>query len=127
MDQLIALILKTIQDNVTLSDTLELRQLPEGGGLAVQIAPSAPDMIFLNKKEAYELNLLFLSKNLDQLIAFTELTKIDSYISKLKEYPDTVNYEWVNATTTTKPAYVDQEDNGQYIYSMILSCLINEL
>lgn len=127
MDQLIALILQTIQDNVALSDTLELRQLPEAGGLAVQIAPSGEDKVFLNKKESYELNLLFLSKNANQLTAYSELTLIDLYISKLQEYPNTVNFEWVNATTTTKPAYVDTEDNGQYIYSMVLSCKISDV
>jgi len=127
MEQLIALILQTIQDNITLSDTLELRQLPEAGGLAVQIAPSAPEHISLNKKEAYELNLLFLSKNFNQLTAFSELSLIDKYVSRLKTYPNTIDIEWVNATTTTKPAYVDTEDNGQFIYSMVLSCLISDL
>lgn len=127
MDELIALVLATIQNNVTLSDTLQLRQLPESGGLAVQIAPSGTDKIFLTKKESYELNLLFLSKNVDQLIAFSELSSIDRYISRLTSYPDTTTIEWVNATTTTKPAYVDQEDNGQFIYSMVLSCYISDL
>lgn len=121
MNELLDLIIATIEDNVSLTGTIDVGQLKQAEGISVEIGPYGTDQTFLNKSKTANLALLFLRKSKDQQICLSELDAIGEYLSKLKVYPSTASIQWVNAEVTTEASYVDKEENGAYIYSMVVS------
>lgn len=126
MDELIKAILKAITDNVTLTGTLEMGQLPPDDGISAEIAPSSNLTTYQNKGKLDKVSLLFLRKSPSQVLCIQELEKIGEYLSRLTTYPQPENdMEWANSLVSTPPTYVDTEDNGSFIYSMIVDNLIS--
>lgn len=121
MDEIINLIKDTIKDNVTLDKGLIIGKVGSGESLSMQIAPSGTDLTFLNKNITYDLDILFLRKSKNQLTCVNELSTIGKYLRQLKIYPNTSEICWENSLQTSGPSYVDQEDNGYWIYSMVIS------
>lgn len=121
MEEFITLIKDTIKNNVTLTNGLIIGKIGTGESNSMQIAPSNTETTFLNKSIIYKLDLLFLSKSKDQKTCINELDAIGKYLRRLKKYPGTDNICWSNAIQTSGPRYVDQEDGGYWIYSMVIS------
>jgi len=121
MLDILTLIKDTIENGVTLTESIELGKLGTGESLVMQVAPSGTDETFLDKSISYELDLLFLRKSEVQTTCINELTSIANFLRKLKTYPNTPNIEWVNSFITTMPNFVGQEQSGEWIYSMVVS------
>lgn len=123
MNDLLDLIRATILSGVTsLTVTkIDVGQLPQKGGISVEIAPSPTDRTFLTKSRTGSLDLLIMRKSRDQALCISELDSIGEYLSKLKVYPSTANIQWVNSEVTTDVNMVSKEENGPYIYAMVIS------
>jgi hypothetical protein len=124
MDEFLNAVLKAIDDaGLSLTAPIEIGQLPPEEGASVEFGPSNNRTTFLNKCKEDNIVLLFLRKSQNQLVCIKELDAIGEYLSKLKTYPQPTSgpIRWVNTEVTTPAGYVDKEDNGSYIYSMIIS------
>lgn len=128
MDELIIELIAMIQDaGLELSDTIDIGQLPEDGGIRFQFGPGTTNKTWLNKGNESTVVILGLAKNTNQLTALQDLDKICYYVESQKSYPILTNgIEIVDVMTATRPQWVDKEDNGQYIYSMILNVKISQ-
>lgn len=125
MKELLDLIIDTIESaGLELSATIAVGTLPKDGGISVQIVDVPNVTTFLSKGTVDNMNLLFLMKSEDPTLCISELYKIGDYLRKLKTYPNTATIEWSNSIATG-PQWVDEEDNGRYIYSMVVTNLIN--
>lgn len=118
MGELINLIKQTIVDNVGSVSSINIGQLPLQGGLSMQIQTSEVDRVFLNKNFTQEMDILFLIKSKDQQLCLNTLDDIKNYLNRLKVYPNTSTIEWVNANAQGG-LFVDKEDTGFFIYSMV--------
>lgn len=125
MNELLELIIATIAAGVpSLTEEIQIGQVKQSQGLSVEIVPYSTNTTFMNKGKTADMPLLFLRKSKDQQICLSELDAIGEYLSKLKVYPSTTSIQWVNAEVTTDASYVDKEENGAYIYSMVISNFI---
>ncbi len=94
----------------------EIGQLPEKGGLAMQLAPaSAPD-VYLDGSSSDNMSLLFLCKNKDQPTALSTLENVCNTLTRIKKHP----HDIYNLHVATTPNYVGK-DGDYWIYS----CIIN--
>lgn len=113
-------VLDTIESNISLSDSISLDTLPEDGGLYCEISPGYNSQEYFNRKNNKIIPFLFLYKNTDQTVCIDTLSSICNYIEKIKEYPQTSGFVWVNANVATTPNKIGKDERF-YIYS----CIIN--
>ena len=85
MDELILAIINMIDNaGLELSDSFEIGQLPEDGGLRFQFAPSRTNRTWMTKGNESTVSLLGLAKNSNQLICLQDLEKICYYLESQK-------------------------------------------
>lgn len=128
MDELINSIITLITNaGLSLSDAFEVGQLPTDGGLRIQVGAGTTNKTWLDKGNESTIPLVAFAKNINQLTAIQDLDKTSRYLEGLKVYPDPGNgIEIVDIMINPRPQYIDKEDNGQYIYSMVLNVKISQ-
>ena len=90
-------------------------QLPETGGLVVQLAPSPVGVAYLDGASSDNSSLLFLCKNSNQRAALTQLESVCETLVQTQSHECGAYSWWV----ATMPNYVGKE--GDYwIYSCII-------
>lgn len=114
------LIVSELETNLSLLYNINIGKLSKVGGLSIELVPSPPTTTFLNKSIEDEKLILFLCKDKNQLNCLNELDKIRDYLIKKKKYPSSMEFEWVNSYVSTDIEYVDNTEDGNYIYSMII-------
>lgn len=91
-------------------------QLPEEGGLVLQIAPSSVGKVYLDGSSSDNMSLLFLSKYKTQRTAVANLEKVCNKLTRTKRHAHGI----YNLEVATQPNYIDKE--GDF---WIYSCIIN--
>lgn len=102
---------------------INIGQLPESGGIVMELAPSGTPKRFLNGQSYGQISVLLLSKNKSQKTALNNLDEIIAKCSTLN-LPNGNNWEIKTIDVATMPNYVTCEKNDKeklWIYSMILT------
>lgn len=91
-------------------------QLPQDGGLVMELAPSSAGETYLNGTSSDQMSLLFLCKHEKQLEALCTLEEVCRVLTRRKRH----EFGIYNVTVSTSPNYVGK-DGDFWIYS----CIIN--
>ncbi|MBE6851767.1 MAG: hypothetical protein E7504_08630 [Ruminococcus sp.] len=106
----------TILSYISKTTGAVIGQLPESGGLAVQVAPSPAGEQYFDGTSSDTMSLLFLCKSMQQRDALGTLDEICTALTRNKRHEHGI----YSLTVATAPNYVAKEGNF-WIYS----CIIN--
>lgn len=111
-----------IKDELGLEVSLE--ELPADGGLYVESGASVLESSYMNKSGLWKVPLLFISKRKSQKDGLQELQRISMHLHYRKIYPEGESFGWADASIVTPANKVKREEDGQYVHSCIVNCLI---
>ncbi len=124
MTELLELAAETVEKNCYLSDQVRLDELPEAGGLYVEIGSGYNETVYYDRSAVKLIPIVFMAKHVRQQDCMDELTTICEYLQSLKVYPKAETFVWLDAGVATWPIKVGRNEDGQYIYSCIVNCRI---
>ena len=101
-------------------ENLLIGALPAGNGIAVQLGPGTTNEVFLDKGSMADIYITVNGKHTDQAILVGALESIHKYLTQLKAYPNTSEYQIVDIETNATPNYIDIEKSGEWIFGSIL-------
>ena len=99
-DELLELIVDTVEKNCSLDSGISLEELPAESGLYAELGHS------------------------DQRRGLEELCEISSYLQRLKRYPQGKTFAWLNTETAKEPNKIGRDEDGIWHFSCILNCKI---
>lgn len=94
--------------------------LPAGEGITMTYGPGGPDTTFWNKGVKYSLPVVLNAKSANQQTVADALNNIHLALAQTRSYPRTGAYQITNISTIAAPAYLDREENGQWLYGSSL-------
>lgn len=103
--------------------SVPIGQLPENGGLVMELAPTGSPRRFLNGQSYAQMSVLMLSKDKSQKNALSKLSNVCDKCRTLN-LPYTDNWEIKTIETATMPNYIGTEktkDGTLWIYSAMLT------
>lgn len=98
--------------------------LTTGNSLTAEVAPSAPDRVFMDKNSYVFLDVTMNGKNHSLKTLSEAMNKIHSTLTRAKSYTaDTTNHRWqiVDITNRTLPQIIGREDNQDWLMASSLS------
>lgn len=104
--------------------SVSLKELPADGGLYAESGAPTLQNMYMDKSCLWRVPVLFMSKQSDQKQGLHNLEKICRLLHYRKSYPDGDSYGWADASITTPPNKIGRDEDGQYLHSCIISCLI---
>ena len=124
MDEILAFIIDTVNSNVTLPQTVESGQLETDNSIAMQLVAPGDEAEFLERTNIIAASTLILSKNINQQTALANVDNIVNYLTNIRgiyPQPTSNNFQWMTSVVTTRPTFVEKQDNQYYIYSAIIN------
>lgn len=103
---------------------ISLYELPADGGLYAESGAPALQCMYMNKSCLWKIPVLFLSKRKDQQQGLKELEQISMHLHYRKNYPDGTRYGWADASIITPANKIGRDEDGQYLHSCIVNCLV---
>ena len=94
--------------------------LPPDNGISIYMGASGPSTTFMHKRIVYDFNLTLNGKHASQQTVAKALNAIHTALTTAKSYPATDYWEIANIETIELPAYLDREENNQYLYGSSL-------
>lgn len=110
----------TLTSGLSIYSVIGIGSLPVDNGISMYLGAGATDQTFLDKGATYNIPVVINAKHSNQLMCLQALSSIHTHLSKLKDYPNTDDYQILNIQTTTSPNSIGQEANSQYLYGSIL-------
>ncbi len=115
-------LIDTLESELNLSNKINISELDTNEGISVELVPTSPTRITLNKKQELNLKVLFLRKSKNKKVCMDELESIGNYLTRRMSYPNFNDGSWSSAKIISSPSKVTREENGNYTYSMMISC-----
>jgi hypothetical protein len=107
-------------DGLSLYASTNIGALPDANGISVYLGPGATDRTFLDKGAEGFVYVVVNAKHTAQLTALQALDSIHDYLTKLKSYQITDDYQIINIETNSAPSYIGAEEHGGFLYGSIL-------
>ena len=120
--ELLELIRKEISDSCKMP--LRLDGMPAKGGISAELAPGYTDSLYYDKSAIRIIPVLFMSKGKDQRTVVNDLCQVCNCLQRLKTYPQTDGFVWLDVETATEPNLVGRQEDGQYMYSAVMNAKI---
>ena len=95
--------------------------LPTGVGLTVEIAPSSPSEVYLDKNLYVPLDVTLNGKHSNLKTLSDAMNKIHSTLTRAKTYPASDDWEIVDISNYTLPEIIGREDNNEWLMASSLS------
>lgn len=108
-----------LEDNVTLTDDIYIDNLPDAGGISMQIDNPAVIAKDMKKQSQQSLDLTFFRKSTDQALCISELEAIGKYMTKTADYDTVDGYKIYSIDCSISPTKVTKELDGNYIYALV--------
>ncbi len=123
-DELLELIVDTVEKNCSLDSGISLEELPAESGLYAELGDGFTESVFYDKGTVKTIPVLFLCRHSDQRRGLEELCEISSYLQRLKRYPQGKTFAWLNTETAKEPNKIGRDEDGIWHFSCILNCKI---
>lgn len=107
-------------DELGLFTSITRGALGTGNGLACEIAPSAPDEVYLDKNQYIPLDLTINGKHSNLQILSESMNRIHQELTMLRQYPKGEEWEIVDISTMTEPQIIGREDNNSWMMASSL-------
>lgn len=99
---------------------IRIGSLPVDNGLSMAIATGSP-IYSMDKGARHELSIVLNGKHTDQATVSNTLGELHELLTTRTTYPTTAEgCQITNVETLTAPAYLDREDNSQWLYGSSL-------
>lgn len=97
--------------------------LTTGNSLTAEVAPSAPDRVFMDKNSYVFLDVTMNGKHHSLKTLSEAMNKIHSTLTRAKSYTSDQNNRWqiVDITNRTLPQIIGREDNQDWLMASSLS------
>ena len=95
--------------------------LPTGVGLTVEIAPSSPSEVYLDKNLYVPLDVTLNGKHGNLKTLSDAMNKIHSTLTRAKTYPASDDWEIVDISNYTLPEIIGREGNNEWLMASALS------
>lgn len=95
--------------------------LPTGVGLTVEIGPSSPSEVYLDKNSFVPLDVTLNGKHGNLKTLSDAMNKIHSTLTRAKTYPASDNWEIVDISNYTLPEIIGREGNNEWLMASALS------
>lgn len=95
--------------------------LPTGVGLTVEIAPSSPSEVYLDKNLFVPLDVTLNGKHSNLKTLSDAMNKIHSTLTRAKTYPASDDWEIVDISNYTLPEIIGREGNNEWLMASSLS------
>ena len=95
--------------------------LPTGVGLTVEIAPSSPSEVYLDKNLFVPLDVTLNGKHGNLKTLSDAMNKIHSALTRAKTYPSSNDWEIVDISNYTLPEIIGREGNNEWLMASSLS------
>ena len=95
--------------------------LPTGVGLTVEIAPSSPSEVYLDKNLYVPLDVTLNGKHSNLKTLSDAMNKIHSALTRAKTYPASDNWEITDISNYTLPEIIGREGNNEWLMASSLS------
>lgn len=107
-------------DGMRLFSSITRGALGTGNGLCCEIAPSAPDEVYLDKNQYIPLDLTINGKHSNLQILSESMNRIHQELTMLRQYPSGEGWEIVDISTMTEPQIIGREDNNSWMMASSL-------
>ena len=107
-------------DGLDLFSPITRGALGTGNGMACEIAPSAPDEVYLDKNQYIPLDLTINGKHSNLEILSESMNRIHQELTMLRQYPSGEDWEIVDISTMTEPQIIGREDNNSWMMASSL-------
>ena len=107
-------------DELGLFTSITRGSLGTGNGLACEIAPSAPDEVYLDKNQYIPLDLTINGKHDNVQTLSESMNRIHQELTMLRQYPSGEDWEIVDISTMTEPQIIGREDNNSWMMASSL-------
>jgi hypothetical protein len=107
-------------DSMDLFPPITRGALGTGRTITCEVAPSAPDEVYLDKNQYITIDLTINAKSGNLQTLSDGLNMIHQNLTMLKAYPSTEQWEIVDITTLTEPQVIGREDNNEWIMASSL-------
>lgn len=107
-------------DELGLFSSITRGALGTGNGLACEIAPSAPDEVYLDKNQYIPLDLTINGKHSNLQTLSESMNRIHQELTMLRQYPEGDDWEIVDISTMTEPQIIGREDNNSWMMASSL-------
>ena len=95
--------------------------LPTGVGLTVEIAPSSPSEVYLDKNLFVPLDVTLNGKHSNLKTLSDAMNKIHSTLTRAKTYPSAESWEITDISNYTLPEIIGREGNNEWLMASSLS------
>jgi len=107
-------------DSMDLFPAITRGALGTGRTITCEVAPSAPDEVYLDKNQYIVIDLTINAKSGNLQTLSDGLNMIHQNLTMLKAYPKTEQWEIVDITTLTEPQVIGREDNNDWLMASSL-------
>lgn len=118
------LLCKTIEDNVSLTHSISLKEIKAEGGIYAELGEGFADSQYFDKSTILTMPVLFMCRDSDQKQGLEQLIKICNYLQRLKEYPSGNSFGWIDAAIAKQPSKIGRDEDGVYHFSCMINCRI---
>lgn len=94
--------------------------LPPDNALSIAWGSTGYHPFFSKTNVAVEMSAVFNGKNSDEQILSENMGRIHQYLSEMKKYPVTDNFQITNIQTISAPTLLSREENSQILYGSSL-------
>ena len=110
-----------VESAVDLYSNITIDTTPPFNGICMGNSTGYPIDTHFNKGMILSQNIMVNAKHIDKELAFDTVSNIHAYLTKLKDYPITDDFQIINIATVTTPMLIDIEDNKSYIIGSTIS------
>lgn len=100
--------------------SLVLNPLPADNGISFAPTGGVDETIFATLDAVCYSDVVLNAKHLNRETAYDTLARIHEMLTKLKVFTAGTNYEIIGIKTISKPQYLSECDNGQYLFGSSL-------
>ena len=108
-------------DDLDLFTTISRGALGTGNDLCCELAPSAPEEVYLDKNKYLILDLTINGKHTNLQTLTDAMNKIHEELTFMKEYPSESDWQMVDITTLTEPQVIGREDSNAWMMASSLA------
>lgn len=89
-------------------------------GLACEVGPTTPEVVYLDKNQYIPIDLTINGKHDDLRLLSDTMNLIHEHLTMLTDYPSGNGWEITDITTLTEPQIVEREDSNQWMMASAL-------
>ncbi len=108
-------------NNLGLFSTVLLGPLTPQPGIAVNMGPTAPESVYLDKNAYIPMDATINARHPDLRLLSNTMNTIHSSLTRRKTYPSGDGWQIVDITTQTLPQVIGREPNNDWLMASALS------